>query len=373
MKQHVTLAMLILSLAPGAFAARQPWAFAAIADPRPLTFKNGFQEDLRFFKSQIIDQATPEMPAPEFLAVAGDMDPMTLCDQLIAETLGAQFPWLPILGNHDLEWRHDIPRILGRFRRLNIVWGPDGTKDCQYSLTHKGLLFVGVNQYWNGGNGQGAEIGNLSDGRPDADIVPANLAWLRRILAATPARWKIVAGHEPAWPFHRHDEDSLADEPANRDAFWKMLDETNTHLYFCGHTHRYGTYQWPGNQYGERWNDHVSRLLPHPVGVWQVDAGALRGSVRQNADDRTVIYCRVADDRISRHTYQSRRLGKGRFAPWGVPPNDLDDAEGPTLYRWDIFPSVRQNLVAEQFPRHYSVAALANGRRSPWWAVWKRW
>jgi hypothetical protein len=255
-----------------------------------------------------------------------------------------------VIGNHDWESRRLIPSILRRFsKKLDISWGPEGTKHYQYHFTYGDVLFVCVNNYWSGQSKPGSEIANRNGKagnkiiERDADIVPQNLEYLRKVLSGSNATWKLAAGHEPAWPFYRHTEDSLANHPENRDRFWKMLDETDCQIYFCGHTHRYSTYQWLGNDDPARWEGYTSTLIPKPVGVWQIDAGCVRGTIADNAFDRVIVYCKVTHRKIEVSTYISKRLGEGRFSSWEIPDNVVSSRRR-SLFRWDILSDPDKNL-----------------------------
>jgi hypothetical protein len=112
-------------------------------------------------------------------------------------------------------------------------------------------------------------------------------------------------------------------------------------IFFCGHTHQYSTYQWLGNRHRGRWDEYRSSLIPEASGVWQVDAGCVRG--REDDCDRTIVYLKVTPERIEVHTYRSAYLGGDRHGPWVVPENDLRE-DPPVYYRIDVRPEVGKNL-----------------------------
>ena len=76
----------------------------------------------------------------------------------------------------------------------------------------------------------------------DQDNVTApqqvNQAWLNDQLQANTLPFTFVYGHYPAFAIVPK-ENSLADHPAARDAFWKSLGDNSVNIYFAGHIHLY--------------------------------------------------------------------------------------------------------------------------------------
>lgn len=67
-----------------------------------------------------------------------------------------------------------------------------------------------------------------------------NYDWLANDLAATTADHIFVFGHEPAYPVGPHINSSLDADPAQRDAFWQLLNSYNVQdIYLTGHEHLY--------------------------------------------------------------------------------------------------------------------------------------
>jgi len=348
-------------------AAEEPWAFAVMCDGRPGKYTDekgvpGFKKDLTALKRLYFDGATKDKPAPEFLLMPGDIDPPMLTDRLVGEVLGEDFPWVPVLGNHDtsLTCRRQLRRIFDKYRaRLGFKEGPTGTPKLQYSMAYKNLFLVVINTYWDGTDGFYAEVGTVREKKSrdrivyvlDSNIVPANLEWIRKTLAASDAPYKIVAGHEPAWPHYRYVSSALSDHPKERDLFWKALGEANVHIFFHGHTHYYAAYQWLGNKDPRRWQGYTSRVIPDPIGTWQIDAGATRGTVNRpkvkNLYHRVVVYCKVADEAIEVEVAVSLRNKEGdEWGPWHVPKNGAEILPHMPrkLYSWKIYPDIRKNL-----------------------------
>jgi hypothetical protein len=221
-----------------------------------------------------------------FLVVPGDIDPAEKTAGAIARALGDDFPWYPVVGNHDAQSRRDLAWIRGRFPSLPGVArrGPPPCPDTTYSFDRADAHFVVLNVYCDGGGDAGT----------DGDVSPELYAWLAADLADNRRPWVFVFGHEPAfpqpdatWGTSRHVGDSLDKYPARRDAFWALLSARRVTAFIHGHAHRY------------------SRVLRD--GVWHVDAGIAEGAGRHDT------FLRVTVD-AERSTFASwRSLAEGRF------------------------------------------------------------
>ncbi|MHC4562937.1 MAG: metallophosphoesterase [Planctomycetota bacterium] len=207
-----------------------------------------------------------------FHITVGDFDDRAWENRAVIDSnFGADAVWYPIIGNHEeedgveMEWlRNEYDNGNGVRTPLSDLTndnGPTGTRRTTYSWddpttnTH----YIALNEYWNGGTreGEGKKL-NGADTAADGDIVPELLAWLAADLAANRDKAVFVFGHEPAYPlaWQRHVGDSLDAHPANRDAFWDLLEAEAVQGYFCGHTHQYARHQPDGD-------------------VWHVDAGSI--------------------------------------------------------------------------------------------------
>ena len=312
-------------------AAEEVWAFAVVTDPEPHgapADKNAlapFADDLRYFKQEFVATATDERPRPELIIVPGDIAPAEVTAKAFREVLGEDMPWLPVPGNHDQSRGEagKISAILAGYKKLDLHWGPAGPTGLQYHFTYRNALFVGLNIYWNGRLTPGAEI--AGDG-----LTEAGLRWVNDTLAVSKAPYKIVYGHRPAWPFGgRHDKEPLAKSDELRDLFWKTLADGGCQLYLCGHTHNYSAYRWLGNEDPHRWQGYTSRIIPQAAGVWQIDAGSVRGA--GSAYDRTVLYFRVTAEAIEVEAHICPKA-LGRKGHYEVPDNN-----GMMRYRFRIF------------------------------------
>jgi len=193
-----------------------------------------------------------------FMISPGDLDvyPPSAVRDLIDETLGTDYPWYAVLGNHDpespstmeylREYSMKVPNVVNR--------GPKGSEETTYSFDWGDAHFVVLNQYFDG----------TRDWSLEGEIVPELFAWLEADLAATDKDRIFVFGHEPVMPMPdmdngriRHQGDSLDEDPENAFAFHQLLLEHEVDAYFCGHTH----------------NTSYAKIN----GLWQLDPGHARG------------------------------------------------------------------------------------------------
>lgn len=335
------IAGILLALPGGRCPAGEPpWSFVVLADPKPESdtaddagIQKSFGKDLMYLKETWIDKADANRPAPAFVLVPGDFAPAEVTDQTFAKVLGAEFPWLPVVGNHDLSSRPYMAKVLARYeKKLGIHYGPRDGSRGQYEFAFRNVQFVAMDQYSRG------DVAAADDDEANlpAAAGPARYAWVAGTLKASKTPYRIVMGHEPAWPFHNHTNDPLHAKPDERDRFWRMLAEANCQAYLCGHTHVYSTYRWLGNGDPGRWQDYTSRIIPDPLGVWQIDAG--RSAGLGHSEDRVLVHCRVTEECIQVETHVSAK-GPGGFTPWRVPP----DGKNAT-YRFKIYPEAKSNL-----------------------------
>lgn len=194
-----------------------------------------------------------------FILSPGDVEPPSASRALISQILGAEYPWYPVIGNHEL----DNPSYMEYLRNYNhggkslpnvVRAGPPGCEETTYSFDFGNCHFVVLNQYFDG------ELDNITDG----DVVPELLKWLELDLAENTKKHIFVAGHEPllAIPdMHngrmRKQGTALDKYPQNVFKFYQTLMKYGVVAYFNGHTH----------------NASISRLN----GLWQIDVGHARG------------------------------------------------------------------------------------------------
>lgn len=194
-----------------------------------------------------------------FMISPGDIDPPSAVREVISQVLGGDYPWYPVVGNHDIESIAFIEYLrnynLGGTSLPNIVnSGPPGCVETTYSFDWGDNHFVVLNQYYDG----------QSDMGTDGDHVPELLSWLEEDLVNNKKKYTFVFGHEPliAMPDMdngrlRHQDDSLNKYPKSNFQFHQMLKKFQVTAYFCGHSH----------------NASMAKIN----GIWQIDAGHARG------------------------------------------------------------------------------------------------
>ena len=203
-------------------------------------------------------EAVKEVGAGAFMISPGDLDvhPPSAVRDMIDDVLGEDYPWYPVLGNHDPESPSTM-RYLRKYNQTvpNVVnRGPEGCETTTFSFDWANTHFVVLNQYYDGVNDWGLK----------GDVVPELLEWLEADLAATPKKHIFVFGHEPLMAMPdmdngriRHQGDSLDENPENAFAFHQLLLKYGVDAYVCGHTH----------------NTSYAKIN----GLWQIDAGHARG------------------------------------------------------------------------------------------------
>jgi len=207
-----------------------------------------------------------------FMIVLGDLDPPSATSSLIAEVLGKDYLWYPVIGNHDLEVEANTEYIRAMNRGAAplpqvVRKGPAGCEETTYSFDWNNFHFVILNVYYDGRSDKGS----------DGDIVPELLAWLENDLKQTTKKHVFVFGHEPLYPFLdmdngtvRHLADALDKYPEHAIRFHRLMVKYHVNAYFSGHTHcaAYANINglWlinSGHIYGQE--DHYApvTLLPH--------------------------------------------------------------------------------------------------------------
>ncbi|MGQ9466785.1 MAG: metallophosphoesterase family protein [Anaerolineae bacterium] len=263
------------------------FTFAITADMR-LYSGPGVYDTPRYFRGACEAIATH---GPALMVSPGDVDPPEGVLWTITRTLGADFPWYPAVGNHEVETPEDMDWLRRYGASLTapdgtpVRPGPPGCPTTTYAFDYENAHFVILNLYCDA----------AGDAVTDGDIPDHLYRWLASDLAATDRAHVFVFGHEPAYPQpdahtgrKRHMEDSLNAHPARRDRFWNLLRERGVRAYICGHTHNYSAIQVDS--------------------VWQLDVGHARGMGDPEVPS-TFILVRVDGPSVVFETY--RDFGSG--------------------------------------------------------------
>jgi 3',5'-cyclic AMP phosphodiesterase CpdA len=209
----------------------------------------------------------PEFPPAELFLVLGDFEePARHCGQfkrLFADT-GRPLPlFLPAMGTHDPHQKEEIFDL--------ITGNPQARRhdahSANYYLDYKNVRFIMVDVYF--------ELGK------DGMINQAGIDWVEKAITRAPSTINhvFVAVHPPAFPRDRHMGESLDENPATRNAFWRMLvrHQDRVRALFHGHTHYY--YRMRVKDPESPAANDFNQYPDDPGGVWQISDGSVgRGS-----------------------------------------------------------------------------------------------
>ncbi len=268
--------------------SKRPATIAFMSDPRP---QNTNQTALTDDFSQVDDQMDAGW-SMDCIQSIGDMDyisesPKNTVDALAASDV-CNVPILYCIGNHELDNTHDLSAVKNAFAsyHFNPTPGPAGTEETTYYYEVSDMLIVVINEYWDG-NDNGRCDWTVPSGGVDADdscfkysgtdggYIPDELFdWLKNVLRGSDRPYKLVVGHEPAYPLIRHVLDSLDQDIPNRDKFWNLLRTERVIAYMTAHDHKYH--------------------LEEHNGVFEADSGVSGGMVGGSNDNfATIIYANV--------------------------------------------------------------------------------
>jgi predicted phosphodiesterase len=246
----------------------------------------------------------------EFLFSLGDIDPLADNYWTIQKYLGPNYPWYPVVGNHDSINKKSAPDMAwlrsynagGRRLPHVVSAGLQNGVETNYSFDYANCHFVVLNEYY---NGKSDHVLTRAEGRPASNVGDALYQWLKADLNATTKKFIFVVGHEPAYVQPDLDYGtmdnffaSLNVHPTSRNRFWKLLKSKGVVAYLCGHTH--------------------SHSCVKVDGVWQIDAGHARGG-----RGSTFVRIHVTDTAVTFESYHQ------------------DDANVPysLKHTWRLFPA----------------------------------
>lgn len=229
------------------------FSFIATADMR--NFAGPEHQSSEFFLGTC--EAIKAVGQGAFMVSPGDIDPPKQVSDTIKKVLGEDYPWYPVVGNHESETPEDMDwlRNQGRPDVQGLVRsGPDNGEETTYSFDYKNAHFVVLNEYYDG----------QSDTGSNGDITTPLYLWLKTDLEENTKPVVFVFGHEPILSIpdyhngrHRHQGDSLNAHPENSHRFQQLLRKHKVTAYICGHTHTFS--------------------YSNINGLWQLDAGHSRG------------------------------------------------------------------------------------------------
>ncbi|MCP3918947.1 MAG: hypothetical protein GY711_25655 [bacterium] len=250
--------------------------------------------------------------APEFVAVAGDLVMgRWWSEELIAEHAPRRYGawtermkahglrYYTALGDHEIgdnPWPPEraalVPHFKAAFRdHLGMPRnGPPGMEGTAFWWRHANALFVAVDVFEPTDGGP--------QGRINAQVTGAQLAWLRDVLARNAdARHKIVMGHTPILgPLRQWSSSGLMLDGGRDSPLWRTMVEHGVDLYLCGEVHAINCHRRDG--------------------VQQIAHGGLLGyNTRTN-----YLVCRVLEDRLELELKEIDALPSGEKL-WQVGAN----------------------------------------------------
>ena len=307
----LTLSLIVF----GQAAAAADFHFTVTADPRD--HHTEFGATLQGVKDKVGGPG-------QFHVSVGDIDHTIPENRLeIDNKFGPLAVWYPIIGNHELPSSSGDGDIVwlrteyesGNAGRTALKFktngdGPLGSVETTYSWNYGNAHFVALNEYWDGGTVLGE-----SDYGTDGDVVPELYDWLKNDLETYSEPFVFIFGHEPAFPAYRHLTSSLNQYPANRDAFWDLMESHGVNAYITGHSHYYSSRQMVGGD------------------LWQIDAGNAGNDPELPAepDGQTFLDVVVSDTEVEYNVYRNNGTGPFSLQESWTQPADPEPPKGTTV------------------------------------------
>jgi hypothetical protein len=182
-------------------------------------------------------EAIAEVGKGAFMISPGDIDPPQYVYETNRKVFGDDYPWYPVVGNHEAETTEDMAwlrKYLSKPVDGLVRKGPENCTETTYSFDYEDVHFAVINQYYDG----------KSDTGTKGDVVDELYEWLKTDLEENTKPMVFVIGHEPLVSLpdadngrHRHQGDNLDEHPKNSHRFQQLLRKHKVAAYLCGHTH----------------------------------------------------------------------------------------------------------------------------------------
>lgn len=207
-----------------------------------------------------LQQGMAKFPESKFILVAGDLvDNGDIEEQWSwffnkPQGILANIPLVPLVGNHESSGNTNYSAHFNLPNGSNTGAKPDGSV---YSLDYGPAHFMVMNTEYYGGSSD-AEI---------AAVYKQQVEWLRREVATSDKKWKVVFLHKSPYSVALHTQD--ADVLYFRAQLTKVFDELGIDMVIGGHDHTYSrSYQMYNNK-------PLTDIVPDAMGTVVNPAGTL--------------------------------------------------------------------------------------------------
>lgn len=98
-------------------------------------------------------EAIAELGKGAFMISPGDIDPPQHVYKTNRKVLGDNYPWYPVVGNHESETKADMQWLreyLSKPIKGLVRKGPENCTETTYSFDYENVHFAVINQYYDG-------------------------------------------------------------------------------------------------------------------------------------------------------------------------------------------------------------------------------
>jgi hypothetical protein len=226
MKKLFLIATIIMFLSVSTLA-EPPWQFIIVGDSRSSSHADGNGVNISIFTeiaNEIVRHDVDFVLFPGDL-VNGGVDQATLEIELLTWRDIMQPVYDMNIGVYPVRGNHELGNPVGTTAWNNVFSGnyllpqngPPTEMNLTYSITHKNVFVLALDQYINS--------------------LQVNQAWVDDELDDNIQPNIIAFGHVPA--FKVQHSSCLDDHEAERKAFWQSLQDAGCRVYACGHDHFY--------------------------------------------------------------------------------------------------------------------------------------